>query len=143
MNVEDLEGSNIIIWAYDDSRKPVIGIFKAVITVRNIESVTEFTVLDIPLTFTLLLGRPWFHPLGGIPSTVHQKIKFWLNDKVITIPVKTNNIIACLNIVPPDLQISIIHEDWVDPKVATMIKRMQYLPGTGLGGRYIGVTKFS
>ena len=75
--------------------------FKAVVTVGEIKSVTKFTVLDIPPTFALLLGRPWFHPMGGIPSTVHQKIKFLLNGKVITIPTETNNIIACLDIVPP------------------------------------------
>ena len=101
MNIEDLEESNIIIQAYDNSKKPVIETFKVVVTVEDIESVTEFTVIDIPLTFSLLLSRPWFHPLGGIPSTVHQKIKFPLNGKVVTIPAETNNIIACLNIVPP------------------------------------------
>ena len=40
MNVEDLEGSNVIIRAYDDSKKPVIGIFKAVVIVGDIKSVT-------------------------------------------------------------------------------------------------------
>ena len=39
MNVEDLEESNVIIRAYDDSKKPVIWTFKAVITVGDIESV--------------------------------------------------------------------------------------------------------
>ena len=132
----------MIIRAYDDSKKLVVGTFKVVVTVGDIESVTEFTVLDIPPTFTLLLGTPWFHPMGGIPSTVHQKIKFPLNGKVVTIPTETNNIIACLNIVPPGFQISVIHEDWVDPKVAAIMKKMKYLPGTGLGGRYTGVREF-
>ena len=71
MNVKNLEQSNVIIRAYDDSKKPVVGTFKAVVTMGDIESVTEFTILDIPPTFALLLGRPWFHQLGGIPSTVH------------------------------------------------------------------------
>ena len=81
MNVEDLEGSNVIIRAYDDFKKSVIRTFKIVVTVGDIESVTKFIILDIPPTFTLLLGRPWFHSLGGTPSTVHQKIKFPLNKK--------------------------------------------------------------
>ena len=55
MSIKDLEGSNVIIRAYDDSKKPVIGTFKIVVTVGDIESVTEFTVQDIPPTFTLLL----------------------------------------------------------------------------------------
>ena len=58
MNVEDLEGFDVIIWAYDDSKKSVIGTFKAVVTIGDIESIIEFTILDIPPTFTLLLGRP-------------------------------------------------------------------------------------
>ena len=111
MNVENLEQSNMIIWAYDDSKKLDVGTFKAVFIVGDIESVTKFTVLDIPPTFALLLGRPWFYSIGGIPSTVQQKIKFPLNGKVVTIPTKTNNIIACLNIVPLGFQISVIHED--------------------------------
>ena len=57
MNVEDLEESNMIIRAYDDSKKPVVRTFKVVVTVGDIESVIEFTVLDIPQTFALLLGR--------------------------------------------------------------------------------------
>ena len=73
---------------------------------------------------------------------MHQKIKFPLNGKVVTIPAETNNIIACLNIVPPGFYISIIHEDWVDPKVAIMMKRMQYFPRTRLGERYIRVIEF-
>ena len=36
-----------------------------------------------------------------------------------------------------------IHEDWVDPKVTAIMKKIQYLPRTGLGGRYTGVIEFS
>ena len=39
MNVEDIEEFNIIIRAYDDSKKIVIRTFKAVVTVGDIESV--------------------------------------------------------------------------------------------------------
>ena len=73
MNVDNLEQSNMIIRAYNDSKKPVIGTFKVVVIMEDIESVIELTILDIPPTFALLLRRPWFHPMEGIPSTVHQK----------------------------------------------------------------------
>ena len=80
--------------------------------------------------------------MGGIPSTVYQKIKFPLNGKVVTIPAETNNIIASLNIVPLGFKIFVIHEEWINPKVAAIMKKMQYLPSTGLGERYTGVTEF-
>ncbi|RVW25754.1 Transposon Ty3-I Gag-Pol polyprotein [Vitis vinifera] len=34
------------------------------------------TVLRIPTSFNLLLGRPWIHRAGAIPSSLHQKVKF-------------------------------------------------------------------
>ena len=35
-----------------------------------------------------------------------------------------------------------IHEDWVDPNVAVIMKKMYYLPRTGLGGRYTRIIEF-
>ena len=64
------------IKAYDDSKRGVEGVFSTVVKVEPIEDEVKFIVLDIPATFFLLLGRPWFHKLGGVPSTLHQMIKF-------------------------------------------------------------------
>ena len=58
ISVEELEASNLIIRAYDDSKKQVVGTFKVTIIMGEIEYVMEFKVLDTPLTFALLLGRP-------------------------------------------------------------------------------------
>ena len=38
--------------------------------------VAVFQVLRIPTSFNLLLGRPWIHRAGVIPSSFHQKVKF-------------------------------------------------------------------
>ena len=37
---------------------------------------TLFQVLRNPTSFNLLLGRPWIHRAGAIPSVLHQKVKF-------------------------------------------------------------------
>ena len=34
--------------------------------------VAVFQVLRIPTSFNLLLGRPWIHRVGAIPSSLHQ-----------------------------------------------------------------------
>ncbi|XP_070010242.1 uncharacterized protein [Nicotiana sylvestris] len=39
----------------------------------------EFQVLDIPASYNLLLGRPWIHVAGAMPSTLHQAMKFEWN----------------------------------------------------------------
>ena len=85
MKVEELMKSDLVIRAYDDSTRSVEGTFVAPVKTGPIEAVVEFTVLDIPVTYALLLGRPWYHNLGGVPSTVHQKVKFLLDGEVITI----------------------------------------------------------
>ena len=71
VKVEELTKSDLVIRAYDDSTKSVEGTFVAPAKTGPIEVVIEFTVLDMPVTYALLLGRPWYHILGGVPSTVH------------------------------------------------------------------------
>ena len=85
VKVEELMKSDLVIHAYDDSTRSVKGIFIAPVKIGPIEAFIEFTVLDIPVTYALLLGRPWYHILGGVPSTLHQKVKFLLDGEVITI----------------------------------------------------------
>ena len=76
MKETDLDPSSMTIKAYHDSKCKVEGTFVAMVKVGPIEDEVEFTVLDIPTTFSLLLGRIWFHKLGDVPSTLHQMIKF-------------------------------------------------------------------
>ena len=64
VKVEELTKSDLVIRAYDDSTRSVEGTFMAPVKTVPIEAVVEFTVLDIPVTYALLLGRPWYHVLG-------------------------------------------------------------------------------
>lgn len=45
----------------------------------------NFQVLDIPSSFTMLLGRPQIHQAGAVPSSLHQKVKFIIGDEVMTL----------------------------------------------------------
>ena len=56
--VEELRKSDLVIKAYDSSTRSVEGTFVAPVKTGPIEAVVEFTVLDIPITYALLLGRP-------------------------------------------------------------------------------------
>ena len=44
-----------------------------------------FQVLRINSSFNLLLGRPWIHEAGAIPTSLHQKVKFIHEGCIITI----------------------------------------------------------
>ena len=71
VKVKELMKFDLVIRAYDNSTRSLEGTFMAPVKTSSIEAVVEFTVLDIPATYALLLGRPWYHILGGVPSTVH------------------------------------------------------------------------
>ena len=96
VKVEELTKSDLVIRPYDDSTRSVEGTFMAPVKTGPIEAVVEFIVLDIPVTYALLLGRPWYHVLGGVPSTVHQKVKFLLDREIITIDGSMSNIVSAV-----------------------------------------------
>ena len=96
VKVKELKKSDLVIRAYDDSTRSMEGTFIAPVKTGPIEAVVEFTVLDIPITYALLLGRPWYHILGGVPSTVHQKVKFLLDGKVITIDANMSKTVSAV-----------------------------------------------
>ena len=132
--------SNLVIRAYDDSTRSVEGTFVAPVKTGPIEAVVEFTVLNILVTYTLLLGRPWYHVLGGVPLTVHQKVKFLLDGEVITIDASMNKTVSVVRdeqkqvVAPPGFHVAMISAGIErDPRVLSMIKKMNYRPEQGLG----------
>ena len=140
VKVEELTKSDLVIRTYDDSIRSVAGTFVAPVKTGSIEAVMESTVLDIPVTYALLLGRPWYHTLGGVPSTVHQKVKFLLDGEVITIDASMSKTVSAVRdnqkqvIAPPGFQVAMISAGVEkDPRVASMIKKMNYQPGPCLG----------
>ena len=108
----------------------------------------DLHVIDIPIIFAILLGRPWFYPLGGVPSTVHQKIKFPHEGKVVTILAETEATVASLKLthneipISPGFQVCRIYEDELNPKIASMMKDMNFMPGMGLGKDQQGPAEF-
>ena len=96
VNVEELTKMDLVIRAYDDSTRSMEGTFVASMKTGPIETIMEFTVLNIPVTYALLLGRPWYHTLGGVPSTVHQKVKFLLDGEVVTIDASVSKTVSAV-----------------------------------------------
>ena len=41
-----------------------------------------------------LLGRPWIHIAGAVPSTLHQKIKFVIEGQLVSIAAEEDMIVA-------------------------------------------------
>ncbi|RVW15438.1 hypothetical protein CK203_094720 [Vitis vinifera] len=81
----DFGPSTQTIRAYDSTRREVMGTLEIELLIGPATFVTVFQVLRIPTSFNLLLGRPWIHRVGVIPSSLHQKVKFIHDGRVIVV----------------------------------------------------------
>ncbi|XP_077246192.1 uncharacterized protein LOC143886109 [Tasmannia lanceolata] len=153
------------ILAYDGTRRDVIGILATEIEIGGETFEVEFQVLDIKTSFFLLLGRPWLHKVGVIPSTLHQKLKFVRNNRVITVRGDPEPEIGQITAESVDenakdvsltgfsLEVSTItmgeamNEEIMfltstNVSVARMMRRFGYIPGAGLGKNLQGLTEW-
>ena len=81
----DLKPSSITVRAFDGSKRGVLGEVELQVEIGPQQFSIPFQVLEIPRSFNLLLGRPWIHSAGAIPSSLHQMVKFISNGQVVTI----------------------------------------------------------
>lgn len=77
----------ITIKAYDEEERTSKGLVLLSIKVGPVEKDVVCQVLDIPLSYNILLGRPWIHDMQAIPSMYHQCLKFPHNGVEVSIPV--------------------------------------------------------
>ena len=116
----------------------VEGTFRALVKIGPIETWVNLYVIDIPMTFAILLGWPWYHPLRGVPSIIHQKIKFPHGGSVVTITAKTEVAIAALKLAPkeilisPSFEVCMIYEDDLYEKIMRMMRCISFIPSLGL-----------
>ncbi|KAL6335029.1 hypothetical protein AAG906_025816 [Vitis piasezkii] len=97
---------------------------------------TMFEVLRIPTSFNLLLGRPWIHRAGAIPSSLHHKVKFIHDGQVITVQSTLEMEDFCRDFV------AMSFDQHGNTVVLDMMRSMSYLPGMGLGRRQHGPSEF-
>jgi hypothetical protein len=63
----------------------------------------NFQVLSINSPYNLLLGRPWLHTAGAMPSSLHQKMKLIIGNQLVTIlaeepiSIYNNQTIPCID----------------------------------------------
>ncbi|KAI5390626.1 hypothetical protein KIW84_075793 [Lathyrus oleraceus] len=89
MNCKDDAMSNVlsgvVVKAFDGSRKTVIGEVDLPIKIGPSDFQITFQVMDIHPSYSCLLGRPWIHEAGAVTSTLHQKLKFVKNKKLVVV----------------------------------------------------------
>ena len=88
----DFEPSTQTVRAYDSTRREMMGTLTLKLMIGPIVFQVMFHILRIPVSFNLLLGRPWIHSADAIPSSLHLKEKFIHDRQVITIHLQEGHI---------------------------------------------------
>ncbi|XP_050897131.1 uncharacterized protein LOC127103946 [Lathyrus oleraceus] len=77
--------SGVIIKAFGDSKNTVIGEVALPMTIGPHIFQVTFQVMDIYVSYSCLLGLPWIHEAMFVTSTLHQRLKFVRNGKLVTV----------------------------------------------------------
>jgi len=75
----------MIMRAFDGSRREVVGEIELAIQVGPCTFEVVFQVMDIIPAYSCLLRRLWIHSPRVVPSTLHQKLKFVVDNKLIIV----------------------------------------------------------
>ena len=128
-----------------------------------------FQVLRIQSSFNLLLGRPWIHEAGVIPSSLHHKVELMHKGRIITIqpdrdvvtssePVlhisHSEDDLHLIGFTFDEVQVVGLEDDSRDlvpmsfdqhniTLVLSMMRGMSYMSGIGLGWRQQGSCQFT
>ncbi|XP_051142237.1 uncharacterized protein LOC127259136 [Andrographis paniculata] len=70
--VDQLFESRMIIYGYNQNGRRALGTIRLRLLIDEIETNSLFYVIDAKTSFNVLLGRPWIHKNGVVPSTWHQ-----------------------------------------------------------------------
>ena len=81
----DFRPSIQIVRDYDGTQRTVMGTLTTHVMMGPIRYSILFQLLRIQSSFNLILGHPWIHEAGAIPSSLHQKVKFIHEGCIITI----------------------------------------------------------
>ncbi|XP_050909925.1 uncharacterized protein LOC127123778 [Lathyrus oleraceus] len=80
-----MKPSALVVKAFDGSRRTVIGEVELPILIGPHVFPINFQVMDINPAYSCLLGHPWIHVAGAVTSTLHQKMKFVVDNQLIII----------------------------------------------------------
>ncbi|PKI59070.1 hypothetical protein CRG98_020525 [Punica granatum] len=152
--------SKTAVRAFDGSRRKVNGEIDLLIDIGPCSFSITFQVLSIPNAFILLLGRPWIHSVGAVPSFLHQRLKFIVEEKLIMVKGEEDYAIYKETAVPyisvgddENLPfhsfetISVIRDygeigpSRADRMIRKVLLRHNYIPGVGLGARGQGINR--
>ncbi|CAH9125410.1 unnamed protein product [Cuscuta epithymum] len=82
ISMDELSQSRLMIQGFNQGGQRAIGMIRLDLTIGGLKANTLCHVIDAKASYNLLLGRPWIHENGVIPSTWHQCFMYEQNGVV-------------------------------------------------------------
>ncbi|XP_070010073.1 uncharacterized protein [Nicotiana sylvestris] len=76
IGTERIHLNNVCVRGFDGEGKYSVRDIMLELSIGPVEFTMEFQVLDMAVSYNLLLGRPWIHAAKVVPSSLHQMVKF-------------------------------------------------------------------
>ncbi|XP_070010973.1 uncharacterized protein [Nicotiana sylvestris] len=81
---ERIHKNSIYVQGFDGRGKDSVGDIVLELTIGIVEFTMEFQVLDVAVSYNLLLGRPLIHAAKAVLSTLYQMVKFeWDRQEIV------------------------------------------------------------
>ncbi|XP_027156469.1 uncharacterized protein LOC113757311 [Coffea eugenioides] len=80
-----LRPSATVVRGFDGSRRESMGEADLVLEIGPAQFQVTCQVMDFSSIYNILLGRPWIHASNSVPSSLHQMLRFIVNDQLITV----------------------------------------------------------
>ncbi|KAM1993553.1 hypothetical protein ACFX16_009873 [Malus domestica] len=77
IKVDELSLSHLLIQGFNQGGQRAMGMIRVEMTIGELKSSMIFHVINARTSYGLLLGRPWIHANGEVPSTLYQCLKFY------------------------------------------------------------------
>ncbi|XP_054806257.1 uncharacterized protein LOC129308912 [Prosopis cineraria] len=147
--------SNIVVRAFDGSRREVLGSICLSLEIGPSRFKVDFQLMNIDPSYTMLLGRPWIHSARAVPSTLHQKVKFISDGRIIAVKGEEEIMVSKPSSLP---YIEAAEKDYgvsfqslevegicgsthnINSVVAKIMAKSGFMPGKGLGSHLQGIT---
>ncbi|KAH1247175.1 hypothetical protein GmHk_06G017124 [Glycine max] len=94
-NASHLKPSSMVVCAFDGSPREVRGEIDQPVQISPHTYQVTFQVMDINPAYSCLLGRPWIHSVGVVPSTLHQKLKFVVEGHLVIVSGEEDILVSC------------------------------------------------
>ena len=136
--------------AFDGSERGTIGEITLDMLIGHVTFPIAFQILDIPSSYNLLLGRPWIHMAGAVPSTLHQCLKFeWDYEEVVVHGEKGHPVYTIEGRENMDGEMyhtvelvgNIELQPWFSQKIIDMMAWFGFELGKGLGAKLQGIVE--